>query len=46
VTVKKVVLLRNTKVHGFSANFEVAILTVMSGGASGYKSGKGTPVSL
>jgi hypothetical protein len=46
VSVIKVRLLRNTKVPGLSANFEVTILIVRSGGAFGYKSGKGALVRL
>ena len=40
-SVMEVGLLRNTKVPGLSANFEVTILIVTCGGASGCKSGRG-----
>ena len=45
-SVTKVWLLRYKKFRGLSANFEVTILIVRSGGASGYKSGKEALVRL
>jgi hypothetical protein len=45
-SVMNVGLVRDMKFHDLTANFEVTTLTVMSGGASGYKSGKGTRVNL